>query len=88
MSRFIPYVFMALGLFFLLRGLAALLLLVVMIVLIPFLIATYRRARNKEYNRVSAILSKTERTLNAHYEQLYFAEGAPPDRDENGIPYL
>lgn len=88
MGKIIPYFFFGLGLFFLLRGLAALLLAVVMIVMTPLFLYAYYSAKNKEYKRVMGILSATERTINQSYERMYFAKDAPPDLDERGIPYL
>ena len=67
MLRLTPYVFVVIGLFFLLRGLAAVILLLGVIILTPFLVVTYQRAKRKEFDRVRAILGKTERTLNAGY---------------------
>jgi len=88
MGRIIPYIFFAMGLFFFLRGVAALLLLLVMVIMTPLFLYAYYSAKNKEYKRVTAILSSTERTINQAYEQMYFAKDAPPDLDERGIPYL
>lgn len=88
MGKIIPYFFLGLGLLFFLRGVAALLLLLGMVIMTPLCLYAYYSAKNKEFKRVSGILNATERTINQAYEQMYFAKDAPPDLDERGIPYL
>lgn len=85
-------ILLAVGLYFILSGLGTLLSVFLSLLAVPFSLLNDLTNRGKTSKspaqRAREASAETERRLNEYYEKKYFSDDAPPDLDENGIPYL